>query len=303
MKMLINKNIWLQVLAFGVLMSCSKEEGPESIVQTFETFPVVTENITAITVTEAGTYTIPIPFDERQIVDVQVSISNGESSTAVEGKDFIISTHTIDLLALSGGGSVDITVLPDLDPEDDETIYLTFEGDHPIGSPAPQEILAITIKDSVYLTPQLVLDWSGGIAAFPGEVWEDYIDIDMMILDGADNEVSGWVGATAAVPEVATSDNIPDGTFSVVANLWSNPITGNGLDNEDLPIVLTIALGGVGTTSFVAKDIGLTPVWNGDTPSDPGGADLLILGTVTVNGNEMTLVDGNGNLVATYGTP
>lgn len=267
MKMLINKNIWLQVLAFGVLMSCSKEEGPESIVQTFETFPVVTENITAITVTEAGTYTIPIPFDERQIVDVQVSISNGESSTAVEGKDFIISTHTIDLLALSGGGSVDITVLPDLDPEDDETIYLTFEGDHPIGSPAPQEILAITIKDSVYLTPQLVLDWSGGIAAFPGEVWEDYIDIDMMILDGADNEVSGWVGATAAVPEVATSDDIPDGTFSVVANLWSNPITGNGLDNEDLPIVLTIALGGVGTTSFVAKDIGLTPVWNGDTPS------------------------------------
>ena len=303
MKMFINKNIWLLALTFGVLMSCSIEEGPESIVQTFEKFPVLTENITAITVTEAGTYTIPIPFDERQIVDVHVTISNGESSTAVEGEDFTLSVHAVDLLALSGGGSVEITILPDLDPEPTETIYLTFEGDHPIGSPAPQEVLAITITDSVYLAPQLVLDWSGGIAAFPGEVWQDYIDIDMLILDGVGNEVSGWVAAAGAVPEVATSDDIPDGTYSVVANLWSNPITGNGLDNEDFPIVLTIALGGVGTTSFVAKDIGLTPVWNGDTPGDPDGNDLLTLGTVTVNGNEMTLVDGNGNLVATYGTP
>jgi hypothetical protein len=125
----------------------------------------------------------------------------------------------------------------------------------------------------------------------------------MLILDGDGNEVSGWVGATGAVPEIATSDDIPDGTYSVAANLYDNPITGNSLDNEDLPIVMTIALGGVGTTSFVPKDIGLTPVWNGDTPSDPDGLDLLTLGTVTVNGNEMTLVDANGTLVATYGTP
>lgn len=303
MKMFINKNIWLLALTFGVLMSCSIEEGPESVIQTFEEFPVITENITPMTVTEAGTYTVEIPFDERQIVDVHVTIENGESSTAVEGEDFTLSAHAVDLLALSGGGSVDITILPDLDPEGAETIYLTFEGDHPIGSPAPQEVLAITITDSVYLAPQLVLDWSGPIIPFPGEVWQDYIDIDLLILDGDGNEVSGWVGATAAVPEVATSNDIPDGTYDVVANLWANPITGNGLDTEDLPVVLTIALGGVGTTSFNAKDIGLTPVWNGDTPGDPDGNDLLTLGTVTVNGNEMTLVDGNGNLVATYGTP
>jgi hypothetical protein len=159
MKMFINKNIWLLALTFGLLMSCSTEEGPESIVQTFEKIPVIVEDITSITVTEAGTYTIPIPFDERQIVDVRVTISNGESSTAVEGVDFTLSNHAIDLLALSGGGSVDVTILPDLNPEPTETIYLTFEGDHPIGSPAPQEVLAITITDSVYLAPQLVLDW------------------------------------------------------------------------------------------------------------------------------------------------
>ncbi len=301
--MFINKNIWLLTLTFGLLISCSIEEGPESIVQTFEKFPVVTENITPITVTEAGTYTIPIPFDERQIVDVHVTISTGESSTAVEGEDFTLSVHAVDLLALSGGGSVDVTILPDLDPEGNETIYLTFEGDHPIGSPAPQEVLAITIRDSVFVTPQLILDWSGEIAPFPGAFWEDFVDIDMLILDGDGNEVTGWVAATGAVPEIATSDDIPDGTYTVVANLWDNPIAGNGLDDEDFPIVMTIALGGVGTTSFVPKDIGLTPVWNGETPSDPDGNDLLTLGTVTVNGNEMTLVDGNGNLVATYGTP
>ena len=149
----------------------------------------------------------------------------------------------------------------------------------------------------------MVLDWSGPIVPFPGEVWEDYIDIDLLVFDGSGNEVSGWAGATAAVPEVITSDDIPDGTYTLEANLWSNPITGNGLETEDLPIVMTIALGGVGTASFVPKDIGLTPVFNGDSPSDEAGANNLVLGTVTVNGNEMTLVDGNGNLVATFGTP
>ena len=303
MKIFKNINIWLLALIFGVLASCTIEEGPESIVQTFEKIPVVVEDITPITVTEGGTYTVEIPFDERQIVDIHLSIEAGESSTAVEGEDFELSAHEIELLALSGGGSVDITISPDLEPEGDETIYLTFTGDHPIGSPAPQEVLVINIKDSVYTNPQLVLDWSGPIVPFPGEVWEDYIDIDLLVLDGSGNEVSGWAGATAAVPEVITSADIPDGTYTLEANLWGNPIVGNGLETEDLPIVMTIALGGVGTASFVPKDIGLTPVFNGDSPSDEAGANNLVLGTVTVNGNEMTLVDGNGNLVATFGTP
>ncbi|NJN25038.1 MAG: hypothetical protein HC819_03145 [Cyclobacteriaceae bacterium] len=302
MKLMI-KNIWLLLLFLGVLMACNNEEGPESIVQTFEKFPVVEDDIAPLTVTEAGTYTVNIPFDERQIVAVEVSITSSESSTAVEGEDFTISAHDLSLLALSGGGSIDITILPDLEPEGNETIYLTLVGDHPIGSPAPQEILVINIRDSVYLSPQLVLDWSGPIEAFEGEVWQDYIDIDLLLLDGDGDEVSGYTGASADVPEVISTEDIPDGTYSVVANLWANPITGNGLETEDLPVVLTIALGGVGTASFSAKEIGLTPVWNGDTPSDEAGVNNLILGTITVNGNQMTLVDGNGDLVATFGTP
>jgi hypothetical protein len=303
MKMFIKKNIWLLALLFGILASCSIEEGPESIVQTFEKFPVVAEDITPITVTEAGTYTIQIPFDERQIVDVHLSVSTGELSSAEEDEDFTLSAHDLELLALSGGGTVDITILPDLDAEGDETIYLTIEGDHPIGSPAPQEVLVISIRDSVYQSPQLVLDWSGPIEPFPGEVWEDYIDIDLFVLDEDGNEVSGYAGATGAVPEVISTEDLPDGTYTLEANLWDNPITGEGLETEDLPIVMTIVLGGVGTSSFSPKDIGLTPVWNGDTPSDQAGANNLVLGTVTVNGNQMTLVDGKGNLVATFGTP
>ncbi|MDZ7606089.1 MAG: hypothetical protein U5K79_11000 [Cyclobacteriaceae bacterium] len=299
--MFIKKNIWPLALSFGMLVSCSIEEGPESIVQTFEKFPVVEEDITPITVTEAGTFTIQIPFDERQIVDVNVSIGSGELSTATEGEDFDLSAHELNLLALSGGGSIDITIYEDQDIEENETIYLTFEGDHPIGSPVAQQVLVITVRDSVY-APQLTLDWSGPIEAFPGEVWEDYIDIDLLILDGDGNEVSGYAGATADVPEIVSASQLPDGIYDVVANLWANPITGNGLSSEVLPIVLSIG-NQSGSKGFNAKEIGLTPVWNGDTPSDEAGTNLLILGTVTVNGNQMTLTDGKGNLVATYGTP
>ena len=157
------------------------------------------------------------------------------------------------------------------------------------------------MRDSIYQFPALSLDWSGEIAAFPGNFWQSFIDIDLLVEDDAGAEVSGYAGATSAVPEIISSEDIPDGTYTLVANLWSNPITGNGLDDEDLPLVMTISLGGVGSAGFVPREIGLTPVWNGETPSDQDGENNLILGRVTVDGNVMTLIDGNGTLVGTFG--
>ncbi len=302
MKMNIYKKLGVFSLLCLLFISCKEDVPTASVVQSFEEFPVLVNNITPIVVPEAAeTYTINFPMDDRQIVAVDVNVVTGESSTATEGVDFSISTDVVSLEAYSGGGSFDITIFPDLAAEGDETIYITLAGDTPIGSPAEVEVLAITVRDSIYTTPSISLTWEGEIAAFPGNFWCSFIDIDMLIVDGVGADVTGFVGATAACVEVATADDIPDGTYTVLANLWANPITGNGLDNEILPVRMQIALGGVGTAGFVANDIGLTPVWNGDTPSDQAGAFNITMGTITVDGNIMTLNDGNGDFVGTFG--
>jgi hypothetical protein len=141
----------LLVCGLGIAVSsCEKETDPDSIATEFTKFPAELQ----ITPPEAqeyeiGVYTLNFKLDaQKQLTDLHVLVEVGESSTAEEGEDFELSTHSFDIPALGGqdGFSLDIHILDDAAlSEEDEKIYLKFSSDAPSGL-EQTEVLVATIK-------------------------------------------------------------------------------------------------------------------------------------------------------------
>lgn len=151
--MIINKNMWKMALLLPLFMACSEDNDTNSTVSQFQTWsPVLDSNTPAVVADEVDgdTYTFTFFTDAKQFMDASLVVGVGASSTAVEGVDFELSTHEIDLLAFEGNDGFDVSIelLQDfVAGEDDETIYLTFTTDLPTGA-VSSEVLALTIRDS-----------------------------------------------------------------------------------------------------------------------------------------------------------
>src|SRR5688572_1574890 len=99
--------LWL-ALAVG---SCDTTEDPDSIVTSFEKYPVATNHATVVT-PEGDEEVIVFKFalSEAQINDITIGVSVGSSSTATEDVDFSLSAHEIPVLAFAGQDSVSVEV-------------------------------------------------------------------------------------------------------------------------------------------------------------------------------------------------
>ena len=298
--MTIYKNIWLLVVLFGMaLVSCKDDTTEVSTVTSFASFP--TEFPAAITVVEPKTgeetHTITLTFSGAQVVNLHLEVSAGETSTATEGVDFDFVTHEIEVLALSRKATVDIVVYGDTEPEEDETIVLHVESTDPYGIPAPAEALVITIK-----TPtDVVVSWAGEYTDSAGvQSLCDNIDIDLFLLDDQGAYAGGFGGATGNCPETMAPSTLPDGTYSIVLNLYDNGALGaTGLVDSPIYIEVVLAKGSYllvenSTIRYNTKDFSQVPVWTTFTPSDPNGAANVTVGTLRVSGGKVTLVNPAG---------
>ena len=298
--MTIYKNIWLLVVLFGMaLVACKDDTTEVSTVTSFASFP--TEFPAAITVVEPKTgeetHTITLTFSGAQVVNLHLVVSAGETSTATEGVDFDFVTHEIEVLALSRKATVDIVVYGDTEPEEDETIVLHVESTDPYGIPAPAEALVITIK-----TPtDVVVSWAGEYTDSAGvQSLCDNIDIDLFLLDDQGAYAGGFGGATGNCPETMAPSTLPDGTYSIVLNLYDNGALGaTGLVDSPIYIEVVLAKGSYllvenSTIRYNTKDFSQVPVWTTFTPSDPNGAANVTVGTLRVSGGKVTLVNPAG---------
>jgi len=298
--MTIYKNIWLLVVLFGMaLVACKDDTTEVSTVTSFASFP--TEFPAAITVVEPKTgeetHTITLTFSGAQVVNLHLEVSAGETSTATEGVDFDFVTHEIEVLALSRKATVDIVVYGDTEPEEDETIVLHVESTDPYGIPAPAEALVITIK-----TPtDVVVSWAGEYTDSAGvQSLCDNIDIDLFLLDDQGAYAGGFGGATGNCPETMAPSTLPDGTYSIVLNLYDNGALGaTGLVDSPIYIEVVLAKGSYllvenSTIRYNTKDFSQVPVWTTFTPSDPNGAANVTVGTLRVSGGKVTLVNPAG---------
>ena len=93
-------------------LSCKDDDTVVSTISLFEKFSAVP---VPLVVAEADeTYSVEVAFGEKQIMDVNVTVSVAASSTATEGVDFDLVSHEFSALALSSG-TVDIIVHADFD--------------------------------------------------------------------------------------------------------------------------------------------------------------------------------------------
>jgi hypothetical protein len=298
--MKLNRHIWLLAAILCVAFVACKEDDTE--VSTITSFDKFSTTLPApIVVSEAdATHTINLTFDDRQIMDVHVSVAVSEASTATEGADFDLSAHELSVSALERSASVDITVHSDFEPEGDETVVLLIEGTDPFGLPTPVEALVLTIRDSIYAT-SVQLGWEGTFE-YAGGTYTlcENADIDLFIADANGDFVGGFGGATANCPENMAVGGLPDGTYSIVANLYDNGLFG-APDIDTIPIPLTVVLfkGGVltdanSTIRYTTEDYPQVPLWTAYTPSDPNGEALVVVGTIRVSGGQVTLVNPDG---------
>ncbi len=299
----ITRNIWMLFALVSVLMvSCKEDDTEVSTITSFEKFD--TQFSEPITVTEPEgaeeTHTVTITFNEKQIMNLNLAVSVSAASTATEGTDFDLVTHELSVLASAKEGTIDVVVYGDADPEGDETIVLSVQGVDVFGFPKPSEAVVIIIKNRAYPTDVLV-SWDNEYVDSAGvHSMCDAIDIDLFLLDSDGNYAGGFGGATGNCPEKMTPGSLPDGTYSIVVNLYDNGALGApGLVEAPIDILVLLAkpgvlLAGESTIFYNTGDFNQVPVWTTFTPSDPDGLANATIGTLRVVGGKVTLVNPAG---------
>jgi hypothetical protein len=211
-----------------VIGSCDNSEDPDSVITSFEKFPVATKHTTVVTPEgDEEVIIFKFAFNDAQINDVVVEVGVGAASSATEDVDFTLSSHEIEVPAFAGQDSVSVEVhiLQDGEVEaEDETIYLTFSSQSPSGL-VTSEIQVATIKDSGVLAPlEVTLSWDAEFE-FDGETYNlcDFTDLDFYLYNSDGDDVTGFAGATANCPESweLLPEDLEDGTYEIWVNFWN----------------------------------------------------------------------------------
>lgn len=292
----------LFALVSVLIVSCKEDDTEVSTIASYDKFDTQFSEPLSVTEPEGAdeTTTVTITFSEKQIMDLHLAVSVSAASTATEGADFDLATHELSVQALARQGSIDVVIYGDADPEGDETIVLSVSSLDVFGIPKPAESVVIIIKNREYPTDVLV-SWDNEYVDSAGvHSMCDAIDIDLFLLDSNGDYAGGFGGATGNCPEKMTPGSLPDGTYSIVVNLYDNGALGApGLEEAPINMKVLLAKPGVlladqSTIFYHTGDFNQVPVWTTLTPSDPDGLANATIGTVRVAGGKVTLVNPAG---------
>lgn len=290
---MINKIKNMMFVALAVSMVACQPEEPEASTITSIPFSLESISVEDISVSERSRI-IPISFtlDEGQIVETTVDIAVASTTTATEGEDFVLSTHSVTVPAYVREGMFTVEILEDLEADGDESVDLVLTGAKPFGIRNEQEV-SITIVDSIYTTLIMDFAWDGEFD-FMGSTFGicGNVDLDFLVLDEAGDLVSLFGAATGACPEQLVFDeSVADGSYTIIQNFYEN-----GLDslflNVPYPVTVDVTKGGAFSETF-ATDLFFTSE-DMDFVNDGADSNLEVM-TVVKNGNmyEISLPDGS----------
>ena len=309
--MKLNKLFILLFVLIAGLWACN-DDAEESTITQFAEYEI--SPITPVVLPEGGTHAIEIDFPAEQILDLQIDIEAGESSTATYFGDYflvdpacsVVETQ-FDVPAFDRKGVFHVCVQEDQTPEGDETIHINFTDHGEFNLPKPlMDALVVTIRDSIY-PAGIELDWGGEVMVNDTTTVEkcDAVDIDLFLANGAGDFVGGFGGATGACPEYMYAENFDDGEYSIIANLYDNGLLDSmAMNVSEIPLQVKLFKGGVLTSGastlfYSTSDYPSLPLWNSLTPSDPNGDFLVEVGKIRVGGGKVDLLDPNGAVVGT----
>jgi len=236
----ILKNISLFIIAITVLNSCTDEDNGtgESLLEFSSVgITVVASDNNVIIMENAlsddAVYTVTASIAASAAVDLVIDLV--QTGGSADSHDFELSSITIPAGSTSGSGT--ITIFPSGDVEGDESLSVGAVA-RANGVVAPFTFNANITDDYINDELELTLAWDG--SASDGDLTlESFcdIDFDLILYDGGFGYM-GYVLGTSACPENDVLYGLPDGTYYLVTDLWSNPYSGLGL-TDTIPMSLS----------------------------------------------------------------
>lgn len=291
----------LSSLATLTIFSCGDDDPNTSIATSLEKFPVaMTTTAMVISEADAGEYTFDFTLSDKQINDIEITVGVGSSTTATEGVDFELVTHDVELIAFEGlnGFSVEVEVFEDFDKElGDEEIYLTFTTVDPSGVEL-SETKVITIEDSgLQKDLSFALSWLLDEPAVLGaDGTEDCdLDFDMTIqtqgTDPYDEDLIGFELASAACPEggrMFVSDMVDGQVYDIYLMIYGPDTNYGDLGTVSVNIDFS-RLNSEFAGTYALESAFIFPF--------TAAGEAYVIGTIEINGDVMTLKDGDGDIV------
>lgn len=290
MKNILNSRYFvaLGILSVLIFTQCKDEDytGYGTLTASDPTVAITWEAPASMEETDV-TYPFTITLSEVQIADVVFNIS-ADASTATEGEDFDLSTHSIRIPAYSLTGSGALTIYSDALPEETETIAVQI-GDVSLGNVNyTPETYSVDITNLVSDDIIVAFDWGGTVdATIGGTLYEglslcDNVDIDFIISqDTPGGDIGDYTCATGACPEQYLFSTGTwahgDGTFYFGVNLWDNG--GLAPDSGPIPFPVTMNLAQTGVVNLSAAQDPSTVIM-----SDNDGSTLDPVLKVVVSG-------------------
>ncbi|MCB4799236.1 hypothetical protein [Neotamlana laminarinivorans] len=289
----IFKNIGLTLLTFTLITSCNEDDNTgESLVDyspatvTLSSSSPTTFSESAIDEDDASTYTVEITATLPSAQPATAVIDLVQTGGTADSSDFSAGTITIPAGSLTGSATVEILQTGDI--EGTETLEIS-------GSSRANFIVSpftytISIEDD-YINDglELTLSWDGSAEDEDGNVAINSfceLDFDIILYDEAFNYL-GYVLGTSNCPENDILSGLPDGTYYLVSDLWSNPYSSYGF-TDTIPLTLTWSqeyfddtAGSISTTAYNLSSEG------SDTGANGLGGLIVVL--EVSNGYEYTL--------------
>lgn len=302
MKNILNSRYFvaLGILSVLIFTQCKDEDytGYSTIDATNPTVSVTWEAPASMEEADV-TYPFTITLSEVQIADVVFNIS-ADASTATEGEDFDLSTHSIRIPAYSTTGTGSLTVYRDDLAEETETIAVQI-GDIGLGNVNyTPETFSVDITNYVSDDVVVAFDWGGTVDATIGGTFFEGIDlcanvdIDFYLSqDTPGGDIGDYTTATGNCPEVYTF--IPgswangDGTFYMNVSLWSNG--GLAPDSGPIPFPVTISIAQPGVVNITQPQDPSTIVMS-DNPDMAAVSDPVLKVVVSNGGTNFAFFDG-----------
>ena len=277
------------------LVSCGEDEVDLSTVTRFQSFDILGLPDSVEMSEGDDPMEFNFTFDDNQIFDLTIELSSGEGSSAVDGSDFSLSSHSIDVATLAKSGSFTFSALSDLETEGDETVFLTVSSGSVTEYPNTH-VIEIVIKDVLDTRTFVTVDWDGTFL-FDGDsyTWCQFVDMDVLLQDATGQDLGIYPAATGACPETIESTDITDdGEYFMAGYLYAlGPLNGLGI-TDSIPITINVFKQDVYDVSYTPEDV--FRATDGDQAAD-GNNEFKDLGRIVVTGGQFDVYDHNGVLL------
>jgi|APMed6443717190_1056831.scaffolds.fasta_scaffold39775_2 hypothetical protein len=302
------------IMAIGMVACDQASQEPEPIGSP-DGYPVATFTPSVTSVTEGDTIIYTISLDKP--IDRSITFTLNQTGGTATEEDYIAApavlqpyTKSVEMLVIT---------LTDYDTDASETI---------VG-----EIGAYSIADKYLLNPSTVnpTPVSLTITNFVADAldvqfsWDKYIniggsnyptatnvDFDFYIADAtgfdiADpwaNDMGIYTAATGSHPEVMTliaSEDLPDGSYILFADLYTNGFAGYGT-NTTIPITAWFTRQGTTLVEFEVPQLEADAMSSEQFgyADDPQGSWQAVIAKVTIAGGKFTIFDAHDANLGTY---